>query len=177
MAQLFAQLIGRRSDLVGTDGMSKRQRKKLDAARRVNESGSEILAYGTGSGHARLSKGLIGLVVGFAVLFLVVLVLVHVVLIPGVVFVVVVIGLIRPKRGVALTPDAVLVFHESVWNGKPNRLILSSPASSFSASNPPISGGSRVSLLLGTERVTLKASEYERLLRAVAPPAVELPPT
>ena len=177
MAQLFAQLIDRRSDLVGSDGMSKRQCKKIDAARRVTEPGSDILAYGTGSGHARLSKGLIGLVVGFAVLFLVVLVLVHVVLIPGAVLVVVALGLIRPKRGVALTPDAVLVFHESVWNGKPNRLILSSPASSFSASNPLSSGGSRVSLLLGTERVTLKTNEYERLLRAVAPPAVELPPT
>jgi hypothetical protein len=113
-----------------SDGMNKGQRKKLAAARRVAESGSEILAYGTGSGHARLSKGLVGLVVGFAVLLLVVLVLVHVVLIPGVVLVVVAIGLIRPKRGVALTPDAVLVFHESIWNGKPNRLILRSPASS-----------------------------------------------
>jgi hypothetical protein len=178
MAQLFnpAQLIGRRSDLVGPNRISRRQQKKLDAARRVTESRPEVLAYGTGSGHARLSKSLIGLVVGFAVLFLVVLVLAHVVLIPGVVLVVVAIGLTRPKRGVALTPDAVLVFHESLWNGKPNRLILSSPASSFSASHPNI-GGSRVSLLLGTERVTLKANEYKRLLRAVAPPAVEPPPS
>ena len=161
---------------MGSDGMSKRQRKKLEAARRVTEAGPEILAYGTGTGQARLSKGLIGLVGGFAVLFLVLLVLVHVVLIPGVVLVVVAIGLIRPKRGVALTSDAVLMFHESVWNGKPNRLILSSPPSSFSVSNPPNSGGSRVALLLGTERVTLKTNEYQRLLRAVAPPAVELPP-
>ena len=161
---------------MGSDGMSKRQRKKLETARRVTEAGPEILAYGTGTGQARLSKGLIGLVGGFAALFLVLLVLVHVVLIPGVVLVVVAIGLVRPKRGVALTSDAVLVFHESVWNGKPNRLILSSPPSSFSASNPPNSGSSRVALLLGTERVTLKTNEYQRLLRAVAPPAVELPP-
>ena len=161
---------------MGADGINKRQAKKLDAARRVTESGSEILAYGTGSGHARLSKGLIGLVVGFALLFLVLLVLVHVVLLPGVVLVVLAIGLIRPKRGVALTPDAVLVFHESMWNGKPTRLLLSSPASSFSPSNPPNSGSSRVSLLLGAERVTLKTNEYQRLLRAVASPAVELPP-
>ena len=159
---------------MGPHGTSKRQHKKLDAARRVAEPGSEILAYGTGSGHARMSKGLVGLVVGFAVLFVVLLVAVHVVLIPGVVLVVLAIALIRPKRGVALTPDAVLVFHESMWNGKPNRLILSTPADSFSASNTPSTGGSRVSVLLGTERVTLKTNEYERLLRgAVAPPAVE----
>jgi hypothetical protein len=162
---------------MGPDGISKRQHKKLDAARRIAEPGSEILAYGTGSGHARMSKGLVGLVVGFAALFLVVLVAVHVVLIPGVVLVVVVIGLVRPKRGVAVTPNAVLVFHESMWNGKPNRLILSTPAPSFSASNAPSTGNSRVSLLLGTERVSFKKNEYERLLRGVVPPAVELPPT
>ena len=140
---------------MGSDGMNKRQRKKLEArARRVTEAGPEILAYGTGTGQARLSKGLIGLLGGFAVLFLVLLVLVHVVLIPewfsswwqsassG------------QKRGVALTSDAVLVFHESVWNGKPNRLILSSPPSSFSASNPPNSGRSRVTVLLGTEQAS-----------------------
>lgn len=158
---------------MGSDGLSKRQHKKLEAVRRVAEPGTEILAYGTGSGHARLSKGL---VVGFVLLFVVVLVLVHVALIPGVIFVVVAVGLIRPKRGLALTPDAVLVFHESMWNGKPNRLLLTSPASSFSASNAPNASGSRVSLVLGAERITLKANEYERLLRAVVPPAVELPP-
>lgn len=149
--------------------MSKRQHQKLDAARRIAEPGSEILAYGAGSGHARMSKGLVGLVVGFAVLFLVVLVTVHVALFPGVVLIVVAIGLIRPKRGVALTPDAVLVFHESMWNGKPNRLILSTPAASFSASNAPSTGDSRVSLLLGTQRVSFRKNEYERLLRAVVP--------
>ena len=162
---------------MGSDGMSKRQHKKLDAARRIVDRGSEILAYGTGSGHARISKGLIGLVVGFAVLFVVVLIAVHVVLIPGVVLVVVTTGLIRPKRGVALTRDAVLVFQESMWNGKPNRLILSFPAASFSASNALSPRVSRVSFLLGTERITLKTNEYERLLRAVVPPAVELPAT
>ena len=162
---------------MGSDGVSKRQHKNFDAARRVSDPGLEILAYATGSGHTRMSRGLIGLVAGFAVLFVVVLVAVHVVLIPGVVLVVVAIGLMRPKRGVALTPDAVLVFHESMWNGKPNRLILSAPAASFSASNAPSTGASRVSLLLGSERVTLKTNEYGRLLRAVVPPAVELPPT
>jgi len=161
---------------MGPDAMSKKQHKKLAAARRIAAPGSEILAYGTGSGHARMSRGLVGLVTGFAVLFLIVLETVHVVLIPGVVLVVVAIGLVRPKRGVALTSDGVLVFHESMWNGRPNRLILDIPATSFSAPNPPSSADSRVSLLLGTERVTLKKDEYERLLRAVAPSAVELPP-
>jgi hypothetical protein len=160
---------------MGPDGMSKKQHKQLDAARRVAEPGSEILAYGTGTGHARMSRGLIGLVVGFVALFVVVLLAVHVVLIPGVVLVVVAIGLIRPRRGVAVTPDGVLVFHESMWNAKPNRLIFSGPAASFHT--PTSSTGSRVSVLLGPERVTLKTTHYERLLHAVAPPALELPPT
>jgi hypothetical protein len=162
---------------MGSSGMSKKQHQKLDAARRVAEPGVEILAYGTGTGHARMSKGLIGLVVGFVVLFVIVLVAVHVVLIPGVVLIVVAIGLIRPRRGVALTPDSVLVFHESMWSGKPNRLILSTPAASFSGSTAPGPGHSRVALLLGTERVSLKTNEYERLLRAGVPPAVEIPPS
>jgi len=160
---------------MNTDRMSKRQHKKLEAARRLAEPGSQIVAYGTGTGHARISTGLIGLLVGFAVLFVVVLVAVHVALIPGVVLVVVAIGLVRPKRGLALTPDAILVFHESMWNGTPNRLILSSPVSSLSAA-AAASGASRVTVLLGTERVTLKAPEFDRLLRASVPPTAEVPP-
>jgi hypothetical protein len=135
------------------------------------------LAYATGTGHARISKGLVGLVVGFVVLFVVVLVAIHVALIPGVVLLVVAIGLIRPKRGVAVTTDAVLVLHESMWNGTPNGLIVSSPVAPLSGSAAGGTGGPRVSVLLGTERITLKRDEIERLLRAIAPATVEPPPT
>jgi hypothetical protein len=162
---------------MGTERMSRRQYKKLDAARRVTDGGEDVLAYATGKGHARISKGLICLVVGFAALFVVLLAAVHVVLIPGVVLVVVAIGLIKPKRGVAVTPDAVLVFHESIWNGKPNRLVLSAPAAELSAANLASTGAPRASLVLGAERITLKTEEFERLLRAVERPIVEHPPT
>jgi hypothetical protein len=162
---------------MGTNGMNKRQEKKLAAARGLAEPGAEILTYGTGNAHARLSKGLVGLVVGFVALFVIVLVAVHVVLIPGVVLIFVAIGLIRPKRGVALTADSVLVFHQSMWSGRPNRLILTAPISSFPIAVAPGTGRSGVSLHLGSERITVKTHEYERLLRAAVPPAVELPPT
>jgi hypothetical protein len=161
---------------MSSDGTSKKQRKKLEAARRVAAPGTLILAYATGTGHARISKSLVGLVVGFAALFVVVLLAVHVALIPGFVLVVVAIGLVRPKRGVALTPDAVLVFHESMWNGTPKSLIVSAPVASLSASDTATTGGSRVSLLFGTERITLKKDEFERLLRATAPTSLETPP-
>jgi hypothetical protein len=160
---------------MGSDGTIKRQSKKLDAARDVAEPGTEILAYGTGSGHVRISKGLIGLFVGFVLLFVVVLAAVHVALIPGVVLVVVAVGLARPKRGVALTPDAVLLFHESIWSGKPNRLLLSSPVAALSASGGQSTGTSRVSLLLGSERISMKRGEFEPLLRAAALSTPELP--
>jgi hypothetical protein len=160
---------------MGSDRVSKRQQKKLDAARGVAGPGTEIFAYGTGNGHARMSKGLIGLIVGFGLIFAVVLVAVHVVLIPGVVLVVVALGLIRPKRGVAVTPEGVLLFHESIWNGRPNRLILSSPTAALSATGSPSTGTSRVSLLLGNERITLKQAEFEPLLRAAALSNRELP--
>jgi hypothetical protein len=160
---------------MGSEGMSRRQYKKLEAAGQVAEPGTAILAYGSGTGHARMSKGFVGLVVGFAALFVVLLAAVHVVLIPGAVLVVVAIGLIRPKRGVAVTPDAVLVFHESIWNGRPTRLILSAPATSLSASSGS-NDASRASLLLGTERITLKRNVFALLLRAVEPSTVELPP-
>jgi hypothetical protein len=160
---------------MGTYEISKRQQKKLDAARGIAGPGTEIFAYGTGNGHARMSKALIGLIIGFGLLFAVVLVAVHVVLIPGVVLVVVAIGLIRPKRGVALTTDAVLLFHESIWSGRPNRLIVSSPAAALSAEGSPSAGSSRVSLLLGNERITLKRAEFESLLRAAPLSTPELP--
>lgn len=160
-----------------TDGMTKRQHKKLDAARGVAEPGTEILAYGTGSGNARMSKGFVGLIVGFVALFVVLLVAVHAVLIPGVVLVVVAIGLIKPKRGVAVTPDTVLVFHESMWNGKPNRLISVAPVDTLSTAKAGRTEASRVSLLVGAERVSLKTNEFDRLLHPAVPPAVEHPPT
>jgi hypothetical protein len=157
--------------------MTKRQCKKLDAARGLADPRSQIVAYGSGTGHARISTGLVGLVVGFVVVFVVVLVAVHVALIPGVVLVVVAIGLVRPKRGVARTPDAILVFHESVWNGTPNRLILSAPVASLSAAGAANNGASRVTVLLGTERITLKAADFDRLLGSTVLPTAELPPT
>jgi hypothetical protein len=162
---------------MSSEGMSKRQHKKLDAARRVAGPDVQILAYAAGTGHARISKGFVGLVVGFVVLFVAVLVVIHVALIPGVVVVVVAIGLLRPKRGVALTTDAVLVFHESMWNGAPNGLIVISPVAALSGADAARTGGSRVSVPLGTERITLKRDEIERLLRAAAPSSVEPPPT
>jgi hypothetical protein len=161
---------------MGSNGMTKKQDKKLAAARGIADPGARILTYGTGSGHARMSKGLIGLVVGFVAAFAVVLVTIHLVLFPGVILIVVAIGLIRPKRGVALTPDSVLVFHESLWGGKPNRLILSAPISSFQTAGALSTGSTRVTLDFGTERIAMKSNEYERLLRAVVPPVVEFPP-
>jgi hypothetical protein len=160
---------------MGHDAMSRAVRKKLDAARRLADPGREILAYGSGVGQARMAKGAVGLAAGFAVVFLVVLVALHTVLIPGFLLVLMVIRLIRPKRGLALTNGAVLVFHESMWNGRPSHLIMSAPAPAFVPSDAAGTGGSRVFLHLGPERVTLKGKEYERLLRAVKRPGAELP--
>jgi hypothetical protein len=162
---------------MGPDVMSRAVRNRFDAARRSAGPGKEILAYGSGIGHARMAKGAIGLAATFAVVFIFALVALHTVVIPGVLLVLVVIRLIRPKRGLALTPGAVLVFHESMWNGKPSRLILSAPVPAFVPDDATGTRGSRVFLHLGAERVTLKRKEYERLLGAVKSPGAELPAT
>jgi hypothetical protein len=148
-----------------TDGMNRRQRRRLDAARQLVGPDTTILAYGGGRGHARMSKGVVGLAAGFLVVFVAVLALLHAVLLPGGVLLIVGIGMIRPRRGVALTPDAVLLLHESEWNGKPNRLILRAAPVAFVPTGSGSAGS--VSFQLGTERVTLKRREYERLLSAV----------
>ena len=47
-----------------TDGMNRRQRRRLDAARQLVGPDTTILAYGGGRGHARMSKGVVGLAAG-----------------------------------------------------------------------------------------------------------------
>jgi hypothetical protein len=158
-----------------SDGTNRRQRKNLDAARKLAGPRSDVLAYASGSGHARMSKGFIGLVTCFILLFAIVLVVIHAVVIPGAVIIVVAIGLLKPRRGLALTSDAVLVFHESIWSGRPNRLTSQFPISSLMAAKSAGARSSRVNILFGAEGVSLKEKEFERLLRA-AVPAVERPP-
>jgi hypothetical protein len=155
--------------------MNRRQRRNLDAARKLAEPGSEILAYASGSGHARLSKGFIGVATCFILLFAIVLLVIHAVVIPGAVVIVVAIALLKPRRGVVLTGDAVLVFHKSIWSGRPNRLISQFPTSALMAAKSAGTRSSRVNLLFGTERVSLKEREFDRLLQAAVPPAVERP--
>ena len=84
---------------MGPHRTSRRQRKNLEAAQGIAGPGAPVLALGGGTGHPRITKGVIGLAVGFVLLFAVVLAFLHFVLIPGVVIVLVAVQMIRPRRG------------------------------------------------------------------------------
>ena len=154
-----------------TSGLTGKQRKTFEAARRCVGPNVKVLVVGNGTGHARMTKGLIGLIAAFAALFGLTLALLHVVLIPGALLFVVGIGLVRPRRGVALTPDGVFVLHESLWTGKPNRILLTALPAHFTPVGAK--GDSKVCVQLGSEQVTFKRHEYDRLLRAVQSQASE----
>ena len=156
---------------MNASGLTMNQNKTFRAALRCLGPGVDVLAFGNGTGHARMTKGLVGLLAAFAALFGLTLALLHVVLIPGALLLLVGIGLVRPRRGVALTADGVFVLHESLWTGRPNHLLLTASPADFT----PVGahGDSKVRVQLGSELVTFKHQEYDRMLRAVQSHATE----
>jgi hypothetical protein len=138
---------------------------KYRAAKDVVGQGTNILVYGSGTGHPRMTKGFIVLAGVVVAVLALVLVLTHHLLLPGGLLILVAYRLLRPRRGVALTPTAVIVFHLSMWNGKPKRVLLTAPPAAF----VPIDGSTtgRVSVQLGSECVTFKRQVFDHLLEVV----------
>ena len=156
---------------MNASGPTRKQHKTFQAALKCVGPEVKVIAFGNGTGHPRMTKGFVGLIAAFAALFSLTLALMHVVLIPGALLLLVGIGLVRPRRGVALTEDGVIVLHESLWTGHPNRILLTASPGHFT----PVGahGDSKVRVQLGSEQVTFKQHEYERMLRAVQSHPVE----
>lgn len=132
-------------------------------AQELTRSG-DVIAYGSGWGHIRISKGLIGLAVAFGVAFIAVLVVLGQFLIPGFLLILIAVGLLQPRRGVALTANAVFLLHESMVNAMPTHVLFAAQPSVLMTEE---GAGSRyVRLRFGDERLRIKRKEFEPLRRA-----------
>ena len=145
------------------------KRKKLASARKLVGPSMEVVAYGSGKGHTRGCRRLSSASDAYVVAFIAVQIVLGRFLIPGVLLILVVYYLIRPLRGIAITPFGVLVMHESMANGQPSSVLLVAPRDALGAfdehlkgegdmcesrwarSHPSESGTSRESLVLAME--------------------------
>jgi hypothetical protein len=147
---------------------TRKMRKHRAQSQKVAGPNIDVLAYGSGVGHIRSSTALIWLVSIYALLFIVLLVLVGVLLYPGLLFLVVVVALVQPRRAIAVTPLGLLVMSESLMDGKPKRILFGVPLEELTNVDPPgkpkRSRGVRVQV--GPERVRMKRSDYGALVTA-----------
>jgi hypothetical protein len=146
---------------------TRRDRKKLAKAEKIVGPEAPILAYGSGVGHARMSKVFIGIGIGFVVAFFLVLLLLGKLLIPGVLLVLVAASSLRPRRGVAITPAAVLVLHESMLDSLPNRVVTYGQLNEIRSIDVGDDVRRHVKLHVGPEVIRMKRSAYEALLAEV----------
>jgi hypothetical protein len=148
---------------------TRRKRKNLAKARKLGGPSSEVIAYGSGVRKARFSPGLIILVGGYIAVSVAVLVLTGKFLIPGVLLIIIGASILRPRRGIAVTPGGLLVMHESAVDAAPNRILFGIPLEALTAAAIQDQQGAvqtSVDLELGTERIRMKRSSFETLLLA-----------
>ena len=152
-----------------SDRRDRRRREKLADAARVAGPGVEVTGYGSGIGHSRIAGWPIYLVIGFIIAFVVA----HTV--PGEIFclgvVLVLIGAvssIRPHRSIAVTSIGILIMHESMTDGRPDR-VLSHMAPPYALG--PLDEGLEwkryVLVHVGPERISMRRTVYQSLLVAV----------
>jgi len=85
------------------------------------------------------------------------------ILIPGVLLIVVVWAECRPGRDLVVTDRGLAIFHRSMFNGRPKKVIALLPLAPIYAGTP----SGPVELELGPERITLPRKEYERMANAM----------
>jgi hypothetical protein len=146
--------------------LTRSQRKKLGSARKVVGASTEIVGYWSGKGHTRAAKALLYLGIGYAVAFVAVQILLGRFLIPGVLLIVAVYYLVRPLRGIAVTPVGVLVLHESMMNGQPSRVLFVAPPGALGPLDEHLEGKRHVRVQIGSELIRLKRDDYQSLLLA-----------
>ena len=147
-----------------TQGTSRREQKKARQAQAL--VADQAVAYGSGTGHARLSQSLVGAAIGFVALFVVVLLVLGRFLIPGVVLLVVAASTIRPRRGVAITPQGIFVMHENMVDNMPNQVVAHGPISGITSLVDDDGKAAHVRLAVGGEIVRLRRSTYAFLRSA-----------
>jgi Protein of unknown function (DUF2510) len=149
------------------EGQSRSKRKKLAQARKIAGPSTEVAAYGSGIGHSRAPRTLLYIAIGYVVAFLAFRILLGRLLFPGILVLVVVYYLIRPLRGVAVTPVGILVMHESMVNGQPTKVLYFAPRDAIGSFDEHLERRRHVKVKIGPELIRIKRNVYESLLVAV----------
>jgi hypothetical protein len=151
-----------------TEKPTRRKRKNLAKAQGIIGPSTNVAAYGSGAGKARITRGFVILVCCYVAISLVVFVLAGIVLIPGLLVIIVGASLLRPRRGIAVTSGGLIVLHESVLDASPNRILMGAPLDALGTIIRDGNGSvqTSVDLEMGAERIRLKRATYETLLLA-----------
>jgi hypothetical protein len=124
-------------------------------------AGSQVRGYGEGRAHARVSAQVVAVVGATAAAMLVGLLFGRL-LIPGAALVAIVFNLVRPPRGLAVTDRGVALIRRSFWTGRPKQVMAVEEVPTVTTGS-----GSRVTLHIDGERVTLPAHESAYLAAAL----------
>jgi hypothetical protein len=155
--------------------MTRQQRKGQEAIRKLVGPGDEVTAFAFGRAHARMTTGAWSLIAVFGTLFVIVLVALKTILIPGAVLIWIPYGMVRPRRGVAVARSGIIVAALSGWNGAPKHVTAILPPDALRGGIRNATG-SKVDVQLGDDLITLKRQDFESLLAAVPDGRIPPPP-
>jgi hypothetical protein len=153
--------------------MTRQQRRGQEAVQKLLGPGDEVMAFAFGRAHARMTNGAWTLIAIFGAAFVIVLVTLKTILIPGVLLIWILYGMVRPRRGVAVTRSGIVVTALSGWNGVPTHVTQTLPPGALRAGIRNATGN-KVDVQLGAELITLKRPDFEALVGVV--PDGQVPP-
>lgn len=130
-------------------------------------TGAPIAAYAGGTGQVRFTGTFVTVAIGIGVASVAAIASSGRLIVPGVIVIVVALSSMRPRRGVAVTPDALLVLHESMVNALPNRVVAFGTLAEIDAVEGNGADAGHVRLHLGAEVIRMKRSAYDLLVVAV----------
>jgi hypothetical protein len=149
------------------------QRRHGAAVRKLLGEGTDVRAFAAGRANARWSPGATWFVAIFGGCFAFMLVLVHVILLPGALVGLLLFDTIRPRRGVAVTADRVFDLKLSSISARPYGVIATAGHDAVLGAHADATRG-KWAIEFGGERVSVRERDLA-LLRSVVPLAPTAP--
>jgi hypothetical protein len=146
---------------------SARSRKKAAAsAARLLDPDVVVREYVVGRAHARMTSGATVALVVFAVAFVVALLAGQLIL-PGALLLLIIYNSVVPPRGIVVADHGLALFARSFWNGRPSKVLALLPFTALDPYKTQVKG-SKVTISLANDQVTLSRKEFERLTASAA---------
>jgi len=151
-----------------TAKLTRAMRKTLDKARKVIGPSDRVIAYGSGSGNVRVTRGFIIFSCSYVARSLGEFVIDGLFIFPGLLVILVGALLLRPRRGIAVTGSGLVLLRESTVGAAPKAVLTRSPLGALDVNiqDPPGTVQTSVDVEMGAERVRMKRRTYDSLLSA-----------